>query len=235
MTVLSIDDSPPYTPIINLIAAPLGVGIQFVLQEGDADGHAFALINQPQIEGSSTFRTPSANDVNEATLGDLSDLVGLVVINAPYAFDGTDYLRMTGELASEANPTLANVAAQDVRAFLYGLDTDTTTQAVRLRATAAGILIVNNEIAGTITTITDVTTGAAASVLAANLNRKQVIIQNLDATATNDCRIGESTSIGSARGTRLLGGESVTLTTTAEIFAVAVTGTPAISITEIEA
>lgn len=275
MTTISEAGAAPYTPIINLIGAPLGAGIQFVIQEGTADGVALSRLNQPQTEGSSINRTPSANDVNENTLGLLASLVGLVVINAPYTFDGTDYLRMTGGVASVAAPTLANVSGQDVRAFLYvrdvdtatdgvrvtgdlpsienptlasvvgqdvrsflyGLDSDTTTQAVRLRATSTGFLrtFVENAIAGTITTITDVTTGAAASVLAANTSRVQVIIQNLDATATNDCRIGESTSIGAARGIRLNGGESVTLTTTAEIFAVAVTGTPAISITEIEA
>lgn len=274
MTTLSEAGAAPYTPIINLIGAPLGAGLQFVIQEGNADGTAFARLNQPQTEGSSINRTPSANDLNENTLGLLASLVGLVVINAPYAFDGTNYLRMTGGLASVNAPTLANVAGQDVRsffyvvdadtstdglrvtgglgtvdiptlanvagadvrAFLYGLDSGTTTRAVRLRATAGGFLrtFSENAIAGTITTIADVTTGAAASVLAANLSRIQVIVQNLDTVVTNTCRIGESTSISGTRGIRLRGLESITLTTTAEIFAVAEVGTPAISITEIE-
>ena len=275
MTVLTIEDKPPWTPVINLIAAPLGSSVQFVLQEGSAGGASFSRLNQPQTEGSSTDRTPSANDVNEATLGLLANLVGLLVINAPYIFDGTelaratgglysvaaptlasqvgqdvrslgyaqdastatDAVRITGDAATVDTPTLADVNGQDVRAFLYGLDSDTVTQAIRLRATAGGFLrtFTENAIPGTITTLTDVVTGAVASVLAANAARVQVIIQNLDATASNDCRVGESASIGAARGVRLLGGQSVTLNTTAEIFAVAVTGTPSISITEIAA
>ncbi len=235
MTALSTDDAPPYTPIINMIAAPLGGGIQFVLQEGSANGASFARIVQPQIETSVTERTPSANDVNENTLGSLADLVGLVVINAPYAFDGTNYLRMRGGLASVDNPTLANVAAQDARAFLYAVDRVTPTQAVRLRATAAGLLDVN-EAVPVVTTVVDIAMVAATNTLlaAANLNRKEIIIQNISGTPTDINRIGDTNILGN-RGIQIVPGQTVRLATTAAIFGRPESGTGPMTVTEIEA
>jgi len=237
VATLTIDDAPPFTPIINMIAAPLGAGLTFVLQEGSINGASFSRLVQPQLEGSVTDRTPSANDLNEATLGTLANLVGLVVINAPYAFDGTNYLRMSGGLASVANPTLTAVAAQDVRAFLYAVDDATPAQAVRLRGTAAGLLQVDTTggVPGTITTVADIAMVAATntSIAAVTLARKQVIIQNTSSTAVEVVRIGD-TNITGTRGTRLGAGESITLAVTAEVFGRPESGTPSLAITELE-
>lgn len=171
------------------------------------------------------------------------------VQNTPYPYDPAQVAggvgpisRATGGLLSVDNPIFAEGAitndtgqrlGQDVRAFLYALDVATTTQAVRLRATAAGALSVDASlsIAGTIPTAADFQTIAAttSSLIAANTSRRVAIIQNLD--ATNSVRVGDS-STGAARGILIAPAESVTLETTAEIFVFPVAGTPLVSRTE---
>lgn len=132
MTVLTPDDKAPYTPIINLIAAPLGASVQFVLLEGTVGGAALSQISQPQNEGNSTIRIPSADDIDNATFGLLANRVGLFVISAPYVFDGTTFSRGTGGLWNVAAPTLANQVGQDVRSLSYALDASTATDAVQI-------------------------------------------------------------------------------------------------------
>ena len=72
----------------------------------------------------------------------------------------------------------------------------------------------------TITTTADVTvTGAATGVqvVAANANRRKLIIQNVH--ASENVRVGDS-NITSTRGIRLVPGASITLDTTAEVRAI---------------
>lgn len=160
-------------------------------------------------------------------------------------FGNRQGIRLTAGNLATANPLYSEGSAtsddgerggQDVRAFLYAVDQDTTTQAVRLQATAAGALTVDAAVVipGTITTAADFTTVAAtvSSIIAANTDRSVAIIQNLD--ATDSVRVGDG-SIGATQGILLGPGESVTLETTAEIFVFPVAGTPAVSRTEIEA
>lgn len=152
-------------------------------------------------------------------------------------------VRGTGGDLVVANPLYSEGAAtsdtgersgQDVRAFLYAEDQDDALQAVRLQATATGALTVDASvlIPGTITTAPDVALVATVttSIIAANLARSVAIVQNLGA---NPVRVGDS-AIVAGRGIELAVGESVTLETTAEIFALSTVGST-VTLTEIEA
>lgn len=153
-----------------------------------------------------------------------------------------DGVRGTGGQLVIVNPLYSEGAAtsddgersgQDVRAFLYAEDQDDVLQAVRLQATAAGALTVDASavIPGTITTAVDVVLVAATptSIIAANAARSVAIVQNVGA---NPVRVGGTT--GAAQGIELAIGESVTLETTAEIFARSTVGST-VTLTEIEA
>jgi len=175
-----------------------------------------------------------------------------MVLNVPYPYDPSQLsfgnrqlTRATGGLLDLANPLYSEGAAtsddgeragQDVRAFLYGVDDATPTQAVRLRATAAGALLTSTSqtAPGTITTAADFLTVAAtvSTLIAANLSRSQAVIQNLD--AADSIRVGDA-SIGAAQGILVAPGESVTLAGTYAISVRPVAGTPLVSRTEIEA
>lgn len=159
------------------------------------------------------------------------------------SFGNRQGIRGTGGNLVTANPVYSEGAAadddgqragQDVRAFLYAVDSVTPAQAVRLEATAAGALNVATAIPGTLTTAADFLTVAAtvSSIIAANTTRRVAIVQNLD--AVNSVRVGDG-AIGAARGVLVGPAESVTLETTAEIFVFPVAGTPTVSRTEIEA
>lgn len=178
----------------------------------------------------------------------------LMTAAANYAFDpafssgGNRQLRRgTGGNLDVANPLYDEGAAtsdtgeragQDVRAFLYGVDDATPTQAVRIRANAAGALITSASAAQsppTITTAAEVILGTAvpSSLFAQNDDRVQAIIQSIPSN-TDLLHVGDD-QIDSTRGILLQPGESVTLATTAQIFGRAVTGTPQVTRTEIEA
>jgi hypothetical protein len=73
---------------------------------------------------------------------------------------------------------------------------------------------------------------ATTSILAANTNRKEAIIKNLDASTS--LRIGDSNA-GASRGHELKAGESIILSTTAQIYAYNASGTAvAVSLVEVE-
>jgi len=201
--------------------------------------------NQWGVNDSSNQGIPAAGAGNGLGLG--------MVLNVPYPFDPSQssggnrsLTRATGGLLSVANPIYAEGAAtddtgeragQDIRAFLYAIDEDTATQAVRLRATAAGDLKVNTgAISSTITTVNDINMVVATNVLlaAANLNRVQIIIQNISGTSTDINRVGD-TNITGGRGIRIAPGESLTLTTTAAVFGRPEAGNGPMTVTEIVA
>lgn len=217
---------------------PLGV---VATGGGSEAGAVLSQIIQPSSVGSVSLNTPSANRVNTDTYGDNVNRVGLMAVSVGYHRDPIQATvgirRNTGGLAgSIAIAHNAPVQAQDVRSFLYGVDTDTTTQSVPLLATAAGLLRVSAAAAvgTTIPSQADLlTTAATVTVaLAANTARRFAIIQNLD--ATNSVRVGDA-SIGAARGVLVAPGETVTFETTAEISVFPVAATPTISRNEIAA
>jgi hypothetical protein len=74
------------------------------------------------------------------------------------------------------------------------------------------------------------TSTTAASLLAARPTRRQVQIKNSDASA--NIAIGATSGVTTGNGFLLKPGESVTLLTTAQIYAIASAGTPVASISE---
>lgn len=76
----------------------------------------------------------------------------------------------------------------------------------------------------TLTTTADATAGAAAAeIVAANSNRRKLILQNV---SVNDARVGDS-NVAAARGILLAAGASITLDTTAAVYAIRTGGTDA--------
>lgn len=227
------DPSGPVPAVVALIAQPIGIGTDrvLVIPESGVGGVPLSRISQPQNEGNSTVREPSADDWAEASFGTLTNKVGLFVSNVPYVRSGTSVLQNTGGELDATVTYGAAVIGPDTRAFMYGQDVATLTQAVPILATAAGEQKVSTS-GATIPSTADFTTVAAtkSSILAINLARHQAIIQNLD--ATDSVRVGD-TSIGAARGLLVIAGASITLATTAEIFVFPVAGTPIVSINEI--
>lgn len=83
--------------------------------------------------------------------------------------------------------------------------------------TLGGSIMAESVASDTMTTPADVTTGAAAEIVAANASRKAVTIQALS-TNTAVVRVGDS-NVGASRGLELQAGQSVTIETTAAIYA----------------
>lgn len=212
------------------------------------------IIEGPTSQGSVTRLLFGANSLSNQVRNILtasSTINAQNVLATIYPYDpatagpNKDIRRATGGELSVANPLYAEGAVtsdtgeragQDIRAFLYAVDSATPTQAVRLNADASGNLNVNTAGAppATITTAADFQTIAAtvSTLIAANLSRSQAIIQNLD--GTNFIRVGDA-SIGAAQGIIVAPGESITLTGTYAISVFPVAGTPLVSRTEIEA
>lgn len=172
---------------------------------------------------------------------------GLQVAATPYAPDpenSSNFLRTTaGAVFGQGtgdDAVLTNRQAVDVRAFLYGFNA-TGSDGKPLRVNDSNELVVTTSAtpaAGALLTAADQATAAGSntSIAAANANRRQIIIQNVD--ATDAVRIGD-TNITTTRGLRLAAGESVTLgdtdlLLTEQIFARAEANTPSVAVTEIE-
>lgn len=141
--------------------------------------------------------------------------------------DGAD----TIELYINGGPRGDAFKGLDVRGELRQLRfANTSGSAVTLEfATAAGLLITDRRLAvlggaletdavspGTLRTTADETVGASATseVLAADADRAEAIIKNLD--SSNAVRVGDG-DVGASRGHHLGPGDSITLTTTAAI------------------
>jgi len=208
-------------------------------------------IEGPTTNGNVTRFTAGVNNSesqNIAFAGSGNGVGMLMIAAANYAynpallsFGNRQLIRGTGGNLVTANPIYSEGAAtsddgeragQDVRAFLYAEDEDDALQAVRLRATAAGDLKVSSALPGTITTATGVALAAATttSIIAANTARSVAIVQN--PSGVDAIRVGD-TNIDGARGILLNPLESVTLETTAEIFAFSSAGST-VDFTEIE-
>lgn len=185
---------------------------------------------------------------NDSVLTASSTPNGMNVINTPYPYDPATtgpnkrIIRGTGGGLDVINPIYSEGAVtnddgiragQDIRAFLYAEDDATSTQAIRLVATAAGALRTSGGASTTITTIADQTAigTTATSLAAANTGRTSIIIQNIG--ATNQARVGD-TNITTTRGVRLAPGESVTFETTAQIFGLSEASTTDFAVTELE-
>jgi hypothetical protein len=67
-------------------------------------------------------------------------------------------------------------------------------------------------------------------ISAANELRSRILVKNLDASIV--VYVGEATGVTSSTGFPLAAGESVALYTTAVVYAIAASGTPAIAIVE---
>lgn len=110
------------------------------------------------------------------------------------------------------------------------------TGAVDVQNKAGTILATKENVPDTLTTAADqaIVTATKTSVAAVNLNRVEVIVQNLEATGGANIRVGD-TNTGAARGTQIAPGGSAVLTTTAEIFVYHAKGSDLnVSVTEIE-
>ena len=212
---------------------PLGI----VEDDGAGDaGLLLTQIKQPTSNGSVSQLEPSANSVSSSSISTAAQRNGLHTVATPFPFDagGSSLIRATGGVFGSVALTHTAHNGQDVRAALYGVDADTTTQSVPILATAAGALqVASSPIApATLTTAADFTTVAAtnSSIIAANTARRFAIVQNLD--TTNSVKVGD-TNISATQGITLGPGEGVTLETQAEIFVRPLAGTPIVTRTEI--
>lgn len=77
------------------------------------------------------------------------------------------------------------------------------------------------------------TAGTVAVLVAANLNRVEVIIHN-NGSSTDTVFIGAA-AVAADNGVKLAAGEKVTIQTTAAVYLVAETGTPTVSYLEVTA
>lgn len=66
---------------------------------------------------------------------------------------------------------------------------------------------------------------SAAEEIAARVNRREVIIKNIDSTITT--YVGFDSNLTTSNGMELLAGESISLKTNAAIYGIAASGTPA--------
>lgn len=81
-----------------------------------------------------------------------------------------------------------------------------------------------------VTTAADQTVGVKASIASADTTRKEAIVQLISG---NPCRVGD-TNITTSRGARLANaGDSITINSTAEIFAIAESGNSVLAVVEL--
>lgn len=197
------------------------------------------LRNDDDIEFRSVITQQSLN-ASDSRSGSLPS-AGLQVAATQYNVDpqqSNNFLRNTaGDVYGQGNgadSTLTNRQGIDVRAFLYGFNvTGGDAKPVEVNDDGEVVVTTAAAVPGTITTAADqaTATGSNTSIAAANSSRKQIIIQNVD--ATDAVRVGD-TNITATRGIRLAAGESVTLEVTAQIFARAEAGTPSVAVTQIQ-
>ena len=193
---------------------------------------AVTVIEGPTSNGNLSRQLVGANSIQASLTGAIT-YDGMYVMSWPMGVDpqqSSANLRGTaGALVDDV--TYTNRQANDARAFLYGHNA-TDNVAERVRVNTGGQLLVASGVASTVTTVGDqaTNTASATSIAAANANRQQIIVQNLD--TTNAVRVGDS-AVTATRGIRVPAGGSVTLAVTAQIYAIAEAGTPSVAVTQI--